>query len=219
MADERRGGAAGLPVRLGDAGRRMRGDSERVRCLVHLVRRPRHGASVRSAIDPLARIFTFVENVRVWQAQGNLRMSAVSGPRDGWARPSVVGSRRERVVGARAEADLDAAPADVDGGGGPHGLVEEGVMSANLIFELGFPPRGSHTRSGGTIGNERGLGSAGVVSAGQVGGPGGRDRSAEGTAEGRVCGQVAAHHKSSLLDDSTPNPHDRRPDRPAVMKR
>ena len=81
MADERRGGAAGLPVRLGDASRCMHGDAERVRRLDNLVRRPRHGVSVRSAIDSLARIPTLVENV---QAQGNLTMSAVSEPRDGW---------------------------------------------------------------------------------------------------------------------------------------
>ena len=187
------GRRCGLPVRLGDAGRRMRGDSERVRRLDSLVRRPRRGASVRSAVDPLARISTFVENVRVRQAQGNPRMSAVSGPGDGWARPSVVCSRRERVVGAGAEADLDAAPADVDGGGGgPHGLVEAGVMSANLVFELRFLCRGARARCGGTFRNERVLGSDGAGSAGQVGGSGGRGRSAEGTEEGQVRGQVAA---------------------------
>lgn len=131
MADERRGGAAGLPVQLGDASRCMHGNAERVRRLDNLVRRPRHGAFVRSAVDSLARIPTLVENV---QAQGNLRMSAVSEPRDGWAHPSVVGGQRERVFGAAAEADLDAALADVDGGGGPHenelGLGSAGVVSA-----------------------------------------------------------------------------------------
>ena len=193
MADERRGGAAGLPVRLGDASRCMHGDAERVRRLDYLVRRPPHGVSVRGAVDSLARIPTLIENV---QAQRNLRMSAVSEPRDGWAHPGVIGGQRERVVGAAAEADFDAALADVDGGGGPHDLVEEGAITANLILELTFPPRGSHTRCGGTIANELGLGSAGVVSARQGGGASGRDRSAEGTAEGRVGGQVAAQHKS-----------------------
>ena len=193
MADEQRGGVAGLPVRLGDASRCMHGDAERVRHLNNLVRRPRHGVSVRSAIDSLARIPTLVENV---QAQGNLRMSAVSEPRGGWAHPSVVGGQRERVVGAAAEADLDAAVADGEGGGGPHELMDEGAISANLILELRFLSRGSRTRCGGTIANELGLGSAGVVSAARRGGAGGRDRSAQGSAEGRVGGQVAAHHES-----------------------
>ena len=121
MADERRGGAAGLPVRLGDASRCMRGDSAspapaqpRPQAPARRIRPQRHRS--------LGQVSTFVKNVQVWQAQGNLRMSAVSEPTDGWTHPSVVGSRREWVIGAGAEADLDAAPADVDGGGGPTSL-------------------------------------------------------------------------------------------------
>ena len=60
-------------------------------------------------------------------------MRPAAEPRDGWAHLSVVGGQQERFVGPAAGANLDAALAGVDGGGGPDELVDEGMLNRTFF--------------------------------------------------------------------------------------